>query len=63
MLIFYLTIFTAPFTLYLSIRYWREPMSVLPRRRWRFVVAILIALFQLAGWGVLAMFLINKAVS
>jgi hypothetical protein len=50
-LIFYcITIFTAPATLYISIRHWNTPMSILPRSRWRFIVAICLAVIQLAAW-------------
>lgn len=48
-----LSIFTAPVALFLVVRYWRQPMSVLPRTRWRFVVAFLFALAVVIGWGVL----------
>ncbi|GAB4341270.1 MAG: hypothetical protein Kow0099_17810 [Candidatus Abyssubacteria bacterium] len=51
-MIFYcITIFTAPAALYISIRHWNTPMSVLPRSRWRFVVAILLSVVQLAAWS------------
>jgi hypothetical protein len=33
---------------YLILRYWREPQSVPPRSRWRFVVAGLLTLLSLA---------------
>ena len=50
MLIFYLTLITAPITLYLSIRYWNAPSSIIPRGKTRFVLAIMIALLQMGGW-------------
>lgn len=59
MLIFYLTIFTAPVALWLAIRHWKTPLSLFPRNRWRFVLAILISIGQLAGWGLLLFFLIR----
>jgi hypothetical protein len=46
-----ITIVTAPYALYYAVRHWRTPMSVLPRVRWRSVLAILVALAQLTGWG------------
>jgi hypothetical protein len=52
MLFFPVTVVTAPMALFLAIRYWRRPGSILPRRRIRFVLAILIALGQIVGWGV-----------
>ncbi len=50
MLIFYLTLLTAPSVIYLSIRHWRSPSSLVPRTRVRFVVAILLASAQIVGW-------------
>ena len=44
------TIIGAPIALYLSIRYWNAPSSVIPRSKWRFVLAILISLLELGGW-------------
>lgn len=39
----------APAALYLAIRRWRAPLSILPRTRVRFVVAALLALAEFAG--------------
>jgi hypothetical protein len=39
---------TIPVVWYLILRYWREPQSVPPRSRWRFVVAGLLTLLSLA---------------
>ena len=58
MLFWVVTIFTAPAALYLAIRHWRSPTSLLPRTRIRFVAAILIASLQLVGWTALAVTLI-----
>lgn len=50
MLFFPVTVITAPITLYIAIRFWKKPGSILPRSKFRFVVAIIIALAQIAGW-------------
>ncbi|MDR3401799.1 MAG: hypothetical protein P4L99_04795 [Chthoniobacter sp.] len=50
MLIVWPTIITAPIVLYLAIRYWNAPSSVVPRSRWRLVLAIILALLQIGGW-------------
>ena len=50
MLIFYFTIITAPMALFVAIRYWKAPRSLVQRSRLRFVLAVLIALLQIAGW-------------
>jgi len=52
-LMFFLTIVTAPVTLYVAIRYWNAPQSIVRRSRVRFVLAIVIALAQIAGWTAL----------
>lgn len=49
-LIFYLTIVTAPMTLFVAIRYWNAPQSIVRRTRFRFILAIVIALLQIGGW-------------
>lgn len=55
----YFTFMTAPAAIYLSIRYWKAPSSVIPRGKWRFVVAILVALAQLAGWAALITYFVR----
>lgn len=49
--LFYFTLLTSPVVIYLSVRYWRSPLSLVQPGRWRFVVAVTIALLQLLGWG------------
>ena len=51
------TILTAPAALFLVVRHWRGPLSILPRSRIRFVLAFLIALAQICGWILLFYFL------
>ena len=43
----------APVAIYVAVRYWKAPSSILPRTKIRFVVAILLALGQLALMGAL----------
>jgi hypothetical protein len=52
------TLVTAPMALYIGLRHWKTPLSILPRRRWRFVVARILALLQLVGWVTLVAFVI-----
>lgn len=47
LIFFYSIVFTAPATLYVAIRYWNTPSSLVPRNKWRFVLAILIALAEI----------------
>ena len=44
------TLITAPVALFVAIRYWRRPMSLVRRWRWRSVLAALIALAEIGGW-------------
>lgn len=46
-------------SLFLCFRHWRSPLGVLPRRRWRFVVAGTLAVAVLALWGALAVTFTN----
>ena len=50
----FLSIFTAPVAVFLAIYFWREPMSALPRARWRALLAIALGALQLALWAGLA---------
>jgi hypothetical protein len=45
------TCLTAPMTLYMAARYWNAPTSLLPRTKYRFVLAVLIALVEIALWA------------
>jgi hypothetical protein len=48
------TLITAPMAIFLSIRYWNAPLSVVKRTKIRFVLAILFALTQFVFWGFVA---------
>ena len=50
LLIWPLTIFSAPAALFVAIRYWNRPLSLVRRSRWRAILAILIALAQIIAW-------------
>ena len=43
----YVSVFSAPAALYVALRYWKAPGSLIPRSKWRFIAAIFIALAQL----------------
>jgi len=51
MLIFYFTIITAPIALFIALRYWNAPRSIVQRTRIRLVLAIVVATLQMLGWG------------
>ena len=60
LLLFWVTIVTAPMALFVAIRYWRAPSSILPRTRVRMVFAILLASLQIAAWVFGITFLITR---
>lgn len=62
-LIFYFTIITAPMTLFVAIRYWKAPMSILRskwRSKFRFVIAMVLALLQIVGWAAIFMTIFSR---
>lgn len=50
MFMVWVTIVSAPIAIYLSIRYWNAPTSILPRTKIRFIVAIILASLQIFAW-------------
>lgn len=45
------SIIGAPIALYIALRYWKAPSSVVPRTRWRAVLAIVISVITIFGWA------------
>lgn len=54
------TLITAPIALYIVIRYWKEPCSLVRGSRIAFIVAALLAALQVAGWITLLVVLLNR---
>jgi uncharacterized paraquat-inducible protein A len=52
-LVWFFTIVTAPISVYISIRHWKSPTSILPRTKIRFIIAIVLGLLQVGGWTLL----------
>lgn len=50
MLGFWLTILTAPISLFITIRYWKSPGSIVRKTKIRFIAAFVIASLQIVGW-------------
>jgi hypothetical protein len=50
LLFYFITLFTAPLAIYLTVRHWKSPLGIIPRTRMRFVVAFILAGLQIAGW-------------
>jgi hypothetical protein len=47
---FLLTIFTAPAAIFIAIRHWNSPRSIVHRTKIRFVLAIILGVLELIGW-------------
>jgi hypothetical protein len=60
LIIFYFSLLTAPLTLFVAIRYWKAPGSIVRRTKIRFIVAIFIALLEIAGWATLIIYLTTR---
>jgi len=58
--IFYVSILTAPIALFVAIRYWNAPSSIIRRSKFRFILAIAIATLQLIGWAAVFYFVLRK---
>ena len=53
----YFTILTAPIALYVAIRYWNAPRSIVHRTKSRLVLAMTFAALELLGWGLVFYFI------
>jgi len=56
----FLTIVTAPFALFMAIRYWNAPLSIVRHSRIRFVLAAIMAVLQIAAWGIGIYFVVSN---
>lgn len=45
----YLAVFTGPIAFFLTLRFWNRPTSLVPRSKWRLIVALLVSLFETLG--------------
>lgn len=63
LLIFYITLFTAPAALFIALRNWKKPVSIVSTNRWRLVVAIIFSGLQIAAWGIGAIALLRYVFS
>jgi hypothetical protein len=44
------TLITGPAAIYVALRYWKAPGSIVKRKRWRSVLAILFGAGQVTAW-------------
>ncbi len=59
-LFYFITIFTAPLAIYLTVKHWSMPAGITPWTRIRFIIAFLLAGFQIVGW---ILFFSNRVLS
>ena len=52
LLVWPFTLITAPAALFIAVRYWRAPSSVVQRTKIRLILAMFFALAQIVGWGI-----------
>jgi len=46
------TLLTAPLAVFMAIRYWKTPTSIIPRSKLRLIAALVISGLQIFGWSV-----------
>jgi len=49
-LFYFITLFTAPLAIYLTVRHWNTPSGIISRSRIRFILAFILAGLQIAAW-------------
>jgi hypothetical protein len=54
------TIITAPMSLFIAIRHWKSPLSIIPRTKVRFIIAMALSCLQITGWMFLFIKLLAK---
>lgn len=55
--------FLGGYAIFLGIRHWRTPQSVVKRRRWRFLLAAVLAVLQITVWTVMLVYMINMMIT
>jgi len=60
MITIWITMVTAPIAIYLSIRHWNSPMSVIKRTKVRFILAIVISGLQILAWATWIVYLVSR---
>jgi hypothetical protein len=60
LLLIWPTLLTAPAAIYIAVRYWRAPSSIVRRSKVRFVLAIVIALAQIVLWIMIGVLLLAR---
>lgn len=56
----YFSFILAPAALFIAVRHWNSPSSIIPRTKFRMVMAVMIALMEIAGWVLIIYFLFSR---
>jgi len=59
----YFTIFTAPAALFVTLRYWKAPLSPVRPWRWRFVLAFLLGVMEISAIGLFITMIVLEAIA
>ncbi|MDH3973146.1 MAG: hypothetical protein OEV42_02595 [Deltaproteobacteria bacterium] len=62
LLFFWVTLITAPVSLFFSIRYWKAPSSIIPRTKIKFIFAFILSSLQIMGWTLFFMNIIPELI-
>lgn len=46
----FITLFTAPAALFVAVRYWKVPGSLVARSRWRLILGVVLSVLQILAW-------------
>lgn len=60
LLLWPVTLVTAPIAFFLALSAWKKPTSILPRTKIRLIFALLFSLLQMIGWGALGVLMMQK---
>jgi hypothetical protein len=60
MITIWFTIVTAPMALYLAIRHWKSPKSLVRRTKIRFIFAMALAGLQVLAWATGIIYLVSR---
>ena len=58
LLLFYFTLLTAPVAVFIALRFWKAPTSIVRPGKTRMAVALAVALLEIGGWAVLILVII-----
>ncbi len=63
LLFFPITLLTGPIAVYIALRYWKRPLPLMHRNRWRFVAAMVLGVLEVGGLGWLIVYSVLRRVA